>query len=54
MYILCALFQEKGLLSEKSLYIWYYSFSVLPTFLAFWRNQQEKDALFVYLDTPAW
>lgn len=54
MYILCALFQEKGLLSEKSLYIWYYSFSVLLTFLAFWRNQQEKDALFVYLDTPAW
>lgn len=42
LYILCALLQEKGMLSEKSLYIWYYSSSVLLTFLAFWRNQQEK------------
>lgn len=50
LYILCALFQEKGMLSEKNLYIWYYSWSVLLTFLAFWR---EKDAYpLVYLDAP--
>lgn len=52
LYISCALFQEKGMLSAKSLYIWYYSLSVLLTSLAFWRNQQEKDALSVYPDTP--
>lgn len=50
LYILCALFQEKGMLSEKNLYIWYYSLSVSLTFLAFW---QEKDAYqLVYLDDP--
>lgn len=46
-------FQEKGILSEKNLYIWYYSLSVLLLDLSL-LNKNEKDRCFITgsLDQP--
>lgn len=49
---MCSVFQEKEILSEKHLYIWYYSLTVLLTF-PFWKEMKKKDAFqLAHLDKP--